>query len=64
MEIARWLAGALLVFLGVALQFEPHYRARLAPLLARYPALALMRSRVFQLLAGFALLYAGIVLLR
>ncbi|MEX2482049.1 MAG: hypothetical protein WD928_14425 [Gammaproteobacteria bacterium] len=63
MNALRYVVGAMLIGLGVALQFVPVYRARLAPLMARYRALRLIESRLFQLGAGFGLVACGIELL-
>ena len=60
----RYLLAALLIGGGIALQFVPLFERRLAPLVARHPALAVLRSRLLQLGLGFALLYAGISLVR
>ncbi|MEQ8661425.1 MAG: hypothetical protein RLW62_11445 [Gammaproteobacteria bacterium] len=57
------LLGMLTIGLGVALQFVPLYRARLAPLVARWPLARILYARAFQLVAGFFLLLWGIQLL-
>ena len=62
--VLRYAIGAVLIGLGVALQFVPIYRARLVPLVTRYPLLRLIDSRLFQLGAGFGLVALGIEILR
>ena len=64
MMALRYTIGAVLIGLGVALQFVPIYRTRLAPLVVRYPLLRLIDSRLFQLGAGFGLIALGIDILR
>ncbi|MEQ8234227.1 MAG: hypothetical protein RLW61_14765 [Gammaproteobacteria bacterium] len=59
----RDLLGMLAIALGVALQFVPLYRARLAPLVERWPLARLVFSRAVQLVAGFFLMLGGIKLL-
>ncbi|MCB1747852.1 MAG: hypothetical protein H6977_16175 [Gammaproteobacteria bacterium] len=62
--ILRYLAAALLIGAGVALQFVPLYRARLAPLIARRPWLRIIEWRLVQIAAGFGLVALGIDCLR
>ena len=64
MIVLRYVIGAVLIGVGIALQFVPIYRPRLAPLVARYPLLRLIDSRLFQLGAGFGLIALGIEILR
>ena len=59
----RDLIGMLAIALGVALQFVPLYRARLAPLTSRWPLARVLYSRIFQLVAGFFLMIGGIRLI-
>lgn len=58
--ILRYLAGALLIGAGVALQFVPLYRARLGALFGRLPWLRIVEWRVVQMAAGFGLVALGI----
>ncbi|MGR8919000.1 MAG: hypothetical protein ACU85V_05225 [Gammaproteobacteria bacterium] len=60
----RYALAALLIAVAVALQFVPLYKAELEALAGRYPIVRVLRSRLFQLGAGFALLTLGIELLR
>jgi len=64
MMALRYAIGAVLIGLGVALQFVPIYRARLTPLVTRYALLRVVDSRLFQLGAGFGLIALGIDILR
>lgn len=57
------VSGAVLIGIGVALQFVPLYRARIDALRQRYPALVLLQSRLVQLGLGFGLLTVGIELI-
>ena len=59
----RYLVSAILIAVAVGLQFVPLYRGRLTPHADRLWVRVLC-SRVFQLLAGFVLLTAGIELMR
>ncbi|MGE0486040.1 MAG: hypothetical protein AB7Q81_17970 [Gammaproteobacteria bacterium] len=58
--ILRYLAAALLIGTGVALQFVPLYRARLAPLFVHLPWLRVVEWRLVQMAAGFGLVALGI----
>jgi|GEM_PF-3534952 hypothetical protein len=60
----RYPAGALLISMGVALQFLPLAKKRLEPIFDRYPFLKIFDSRVVHLFVGFVLITAGIELLR
>lgn len=62
--ILNYVLGGALIALGVALQFVPLYRVRLQPWIERYRWLVVIRWRVFQLVAGFALVALGIDMLR
>lgn len=59
----RDLLGMSAIALGVALQFVPLFRERLAPFVTRYPVLRILHSRIVQLAAGFGLLMVGIEML-
>ena len=62
--VLRYLASALLIALGIALQFVPLYERTLQPWYTRYPLLKVLRFRLVQLFIGFGLLSVGIQLLR
>lgn len=59
----RYAVSAVLIAVALALQFVPLFHRRINPLVARYPALKLVNSRLFQLIVGFGLLSVGIDLL-
>lgn len=54
----------VLFALGIGLQFVPLFQARLAPLIEKRPRLKIIRSRLFQLVAGFGILSLAIKLIQ